>query len=185
MSARGWIGWTAATLAVAAVVHFGSMMYLPHFVMSRALAQMGAVNTIHHGRRADATSHGVVRPSPDLLYSSCPFDLSKGDLEIHAKVPQGTYWSVSMFDSNTNNFFVENDRQVKGSGVWLFVIPAKGFLVDLAAKGPPRGPMPVSVRSPTTRGLVLFRTLIADEKDFTALDAARRQATCGTVHNGT
>jgi uncharacterized membrane protein len=175
MSARAWIGWIAATLAVAFVVHFGSMMLLPHLVMNRALAQMGAANTIHHGRRADATSHGVVRPSPDLLYSSCPFDLSKGPVRVRAPIPPNTYWSVSAFDDATDNFFVENDRQAKDS------------MVDFILVGPHRGKQPVGriVRSPSERGLILFRTLIADEKNFAALDAGRRQATCGTVRNGT
>jgi uncharacterized membrane protein len=164
------LGWIVATLAVAAVVHLGTVWYLPHFVMGRALAQMGAANTIHHGRRADASSHGVVRPSPDLLYSSCPYDLSKGPLRVHAPVPTGTYWSVSAFDDNTNNFFVENDRQ------------AKGGVVDFVLRGPGQHAQPrdTVVRAPSERGLILFRTLIDDEAKFAQIDAQRRQATCET-----
>jgi uncharacterized membrane protein len=173
MSARGWTGWIAATLVIAFAVHFGSMWYLPHFVMDRALARMGAANTIHHGKRVDAGARAVVRPSPDLLYSTCPFDLSKGPLRVRAPIPPDTYWSVSAFDDTTNNFFVENDRQSKNSVV-DFLIVAKG-------NHPITEDFPVVV-SPSVRGLVLFRTLIDDEKNFALLDALRRQAECSTFH---
>jgi len=170
MSVRGWIGWTAATLVVALAVHFASMWYLPRLVMSRALAQMGAVNTIHHGKRADASAHGVVRPSPDLLYSVCPFDLSRAALRVTAPVPPGTYWSVSMFDDATNNFFVLNDAHANGA-VDLIVVPADW-----------EKPMPYRlVRSPSVRGLVVFRTLINDERNLAAIDAARRKAKCAPL----
>lgn len=162
-----WLPWILATLVVAMAVHVGSVWVLPHVVMSRALAQMGAVNAIHFGRRADASARGVVRPSPDLLYSSCPFDLSRGPLRVRAPVPRGSYWSVSLFDAWTNNFYVLNDRQAHG---W----------VDFILVGPHQDKQPLGhvVRAPTEHGLVLFRTLIDDENNFAALDAARRQATC-------
>jgi uncharacterized membrane protein len=177
MSARGWIGWTTLTLAIAAVVHIASIHFLPHMVMNRAMAQMGAVNTIHHGARATAEIHGVVRPSPDLLYSVCPFDLSKAPLRVTAPVPPGTYWSVSMFDDKTNNFFVLNDRQAKDGKVDLLVYgPGQMFVSSYL---PPEHPPPWKyVSSPSARGLVLFRTLVDNEKDITALEAARRKAKC-------
>jgi len=170
MTLRKSLPWIAATLVIAIAVHFASMMALPRFVMDRALAKMGTPNTIHHGKRVDAGARAVVRPSPDLLYSTCPFDLSKGPLRVRAAVPPGTYWSVSAFDDATNNFFVENDRQAKAS------------MVDFTLIGPHQDKRPLGavVRSPSERGLILFRTLIDDEKNFAALDAARRQTTCGT-----
>lgn len=165
-----WISWIVLVLAVAMVTHLASIHYLPHSVMNRAMARMGAVNTIHHGARATAEKQGVVRPSPDLLYSVCPFDLSRGPLHVTAPVPPGTYWSVSMFDSETNNFFVENDRQVKDGKI------------DLVVDGP--GVQPTAflvlnrVDSPTRTGLVVFRTLVNDEKNLAAVDAARKKAKC-------
>jgi uncharacterized membrane protein len=169
MSAREWTGWIVATLVVAVAVHVGSVCALPHGIMHIAMTRMGAVNTIHHGGRVDSNSRGVVRPSPDLLYSTCPFDLSKGALRIHAPIPPDTYWSVSGFDDNTNNFFVKNDRQTKDSVVDFLIVQ--------------KGTHPITenfdvVVSPTARGLVLFRTLISDEKNFELIDALRRQASC-------
>ncbi len=74
---RNW-GWIAATLVVAAIVHVASVMATPHIIMHvtmRAIGR-GGVNTMMFGKRPTSDSRGVVRPSPDLLYSSCVYDLS-------------------------------------------------------------------------------------------------------------
>lgn len=164
----------AALLAVAAVVHYFTLVGTPGFIMNRVMMRMGEVNTIHHGVRVTAQSRGVVRPSPDLLYSVCPFDLADGALHVTAPVPQGTYWSVSAFDDQTNNFFVRNDRQVKGKVDILLTTSH----VDVKR---PQGAQ--KIVSPTTKGLVIFRTLIDDEKNFAALDAVRRKARCTFIRS--
>ncbi|MGH6871071.1 MAG: DUF1254 domain-containing protein [Rhizomicrobium sp.] len=167
MRALRLLPWLLATLVVAAAVHVASVWYLPHLVMTRAMARMGAVNAIHHGARATAAIHGVVRPSPDLLYSVCPFDVSERPLHVIAPVPAGTYWSVSVFDDATNNIFVRNDSQTKGT-------------VDFFIAGPHQDKEPAGevVHAPGVRGLVVFRTLVNDEHRFAELDAARRKAAC-------
>ncbi len=161
--------WIAATLAVAAVVHYFTLVATPGFIMNKVMMKMGPVNTIHHQGRVTAASRGVVRPSPDLLYSVCPFDLTDGALHVTAKVPPSTYWSVSIFDANTNNFFVKNDKQAKGSVDLMVMLP----MTDVKM---PSGTQ--QVLSPSAKGLVLFRTLISDEKSFAAIDAVRRTANC-------
>jgi uncharacterized membrane protein len=175
MSARSWAPWILATLVLAVAVHLATVWYLPHFVMNRALAKMGAPNMIHHGGRVTAASRGVVRPSPDLLYSTCPFDLSNGPIEIRATVPANTYWSVSLFDAETNNFFVRNDRQLNGKPLDLIVLTPK------EDREPHQLPGRIFVRSPSEHGLALFRTLINDDSHFAAIDKARRQSNCAPL----
>jgi len=170
MKAREWGLWIALTLLVAAAVHLATVWYLPHAIMRVALSRMGAMNAIHFQNRPDEHSRGVVRPSPDLLYSACPFDLSKGPLRVRAPVPNDTYWSVSAFDADTDNFFARNDRQADGVVDFL--------IVDPSYRGPIEGLKAIS--SPSKRGLVLFRVLIDDEKDLAAIDDLRRQAQCST-----
>ena len=176
--ARNWIFFAAAA-AIALSVHAATLFALPHFVMAQATKKIvrdGAYNVVHHIARADEHSRVVVRPSPDLLYSICPFDLSKGALRVQADVPPGTYWSVSVFDADTNNIFVENDRQAKDGKVDFVVLaPITGRSVTTFVV-----PQHI-VFSPTVTGLVLFRTLINDESRFAEIDAARRKATCGVV----
>lgn len=180
MNRAARLPWIAFALIVAALVHLGSLYLVPRVVMARVLDKMGAANTLRVGHRPDASSRGVVRPSPDLLYASCPFDLSKGPLRVTAIVPKGAYyWSVSAFDSATNNFFVRNDRQIAGNS----------FEVTLIRRGQALPPLGNAVESaivfaPSDKGLVLLRTVIDDEKHEAALEAALRQSRCETVASG-
>jgi len=177
MIARSW-KWIAATLLVAAAVHIASLELLPRLIMLRTMAgitKMTATNSILHAPRATWRSRGVVRPSPDLLYSICIYDLSAADgaVRVHTNDMPNTYWSVSVFDANTNNFYAVNDIQANDR--------AADFL--LAAPGAPveNGGLAV-VAAPTDRGIVLFRTLVADEPDLAEIDAARRHAGCEPYH---
>jgi uncharacterized membrane protein len=173
VSARGWAGWISLTLVTAALVHAGSLVALPYVAMNRALAILGSRNTMHHLARADANSRSVVRPSPDLLYSACPYDLSKGPLEVHATVPHDTYWSISAFDDDTNNWFVLDDRQTEHSKLDL-VVQAPDRDKEVAASDHRQ-----VVTSPTERGLLLIRVLINNDDRLAAIDRTRRLATCG------
>ena len=174
--------YVAVAIVVAIAVHVTTLFMLPHFIMAQAMRKIvrdDGYNVVHHVARADEHSRVVVRPSPDLLYSICPFDLSKGALRVQAVVPLGTYWSVSVFDADTNNIFVENDRQAKDGNLDFVVLDGSNGPPDKRWIGPPRA----AIRSPTARGLVLLRTLINDESHFVEIDAARRKATCGVYNS--
>ncbi len=174
MLGRNW-GWIAATLAVAAIVHVASVMATPHVIMHltmRGIGQ-GGVNVMRFGKRPTSDSRGVVRPSPDLLYSSCVYDLSNGPVRVTASGMPDTYWSVSLFDADTDNFYVLNDRQAKAGAVDFTI-------VDAHADRVPRGTV---VHSPTRRGLVLFRTLIDDDRRLAEIDKARRRARCAAYRS--
>lgn len=165
-------------LVIAVLAHLASVWLLPRAIMARVIMRTGeaGMNTIHFAKRPDATARAVVRPSPDLLYSTCAYDLSAGPLRVRSPVPNDTYWSVSLFDDATNNFYVTNDREAHA---------AKKSVVDfiIVPEGSHSGTedMP-AVESPSVKGLVLFRTLIAKESDLELIDALRREATCATWH---
>jgi len=171
-----WLFWIAATILIAMVVHLGSIYLLPHFVMTRALGRIGAANTMHVGHRPDSSSRAVVRPSPDILYATCPYDLSKGPLRVTAPVPHASYWSVSAFDSSTNNFFVKNDREITGNSLELIAVK-RGQVWPPLDNALER----IILFSPTETGLILFRAVIDDDKHLPALSALLHQARCGTV----
>jgi uncharacterized membrane protein len=180
---KNWM-FIAIAVALALVVHAVTLVDLPEAVMARALDDLShgrGYNTIRHADRADANSRRIVRPSPDLFYSVCPFDLDQahGALRVHADVPPGTYWSVSVFDAYTDNVFIENNRQATGGKVDFVIVGPKSGLIDGG-----KAHAPQQVYSPTTKGLVLFRTLIDDEANLPEIDAARRQATCAPYADG-
>ncbi len=171
---RDWGAWIAATLVVAALMHIGSVYAVPPFIMHRVLAAMTSTapfNTLRFGGQPTAQSRGIVRPSPDLLYSVCPYDLAQanGALRVRAIVPRGTYWSVSAFDMQTDNYYVRNDRQTPSGTIDFLIIAPHAYIQN--------NRLPVVV-SPTNRGLVLFRTLINDEARLADIDNARRRASC-------
>lgn len=173
-----WIGWISAILVVAAIVHVVTLRVLAQRIdrriEARVFANVGRFNTMHFGQRPDENSRGVVRPSPDLLYASCPFDLSKGSLRLSAHVAHTTYWSIAGFDAAINNFFVRDDRQVSGDVIDLVVV-RPGMTPPSSAPGQ------TLVHAPTDKGFFLTRILINDERNLEALDAIRHQASCETV----
>jgi len=170
---RTW-KWVAATLLVAVVVHGVTVLLLPRLIMLRTVAGISKqvpANAIVHAPRPTARSRGVVRPSPDLLYSICAYDLGAagGAVRVSTHDMPETYWSVSLFDIDTNNFYALNDRQAK-AGATDFLLARPGTSAGTAG-------VPV-VTPPTDRGIVLFRTLINDEGRIAEIDAARRFAAC-------
>jgi uncharacterized membrane protein len=173
MIARQW-KWIAATLAIAVVVHIATLLALPRLIMMRTMStitRLVAANTMLYPPRPTARSRGVVRPSPDLLYSICIYDLTAVNVALRVSTHDmpDTYWSVSIFDANTDNFYALNDRQA-GNGAADFLLVAPGA-------SPSNDRLPV-VTAQTSRGIVLFRTLIDHEDRLAEIDAGRRNADC-------
>ncbi|MGK2740247.1 DUF1254 domain-containing protein [Tepidicaulis sp. LMO-SS28] len=170
---KSWPFWIAGTLVLALIFHLAAVLSFPHTLMAlvhRGVSeQAGGANTMLHPPRPDASSRGVVRPSPDLLYSVCAFDLTQGAVKISAPVP-GSYWSISLYASNTDNFFTVNDRQTRGESA--------AVILQTEEQTPPApNGIPVVI-SPTPKGLALIRALIPSEEALPEVEAAVKQAKC-------
>ena len=175
MSGARWLRWPVLALAVALVAHAATVWLLPRVVMTAAIEGMAGpagVNRAVFPPRADETARTIVRPSPDLLYAGCAFDLSDGPLRIRAAVPRDTYWSLSMFAASTDNFFVVNDRTA-GETVDL-VLATRGS--DVAV---PEGAR--LVEAPSVRGIVLTRTVVASPEREGEIDQVRRSFDCAPL----
>lgn len=171
-----WIRWGLITLVLATIVHWFVISTAPSVIMWRAMARVAQarVNSISHGERATEESRAIVKPSPDLLYSTCSFDISRRPLKIVTGAPADTYWSVALYADNTDNFFVLNDTKAQGQAATIILLgPGQSAPVDTAGT--------ITVNSPSTRGLVLFRTLITDDAREAEIDEARRAATCQLI----
>jgi len=174
---RRWLVWLLAIVAGAAAVHVVVVRFLPSVVMGFAIGGLGrqvGVNRAAFPPRADESSRTIVRPSPDLLYASCAFDVRERPLHIRAEVPRDTYWSLSMFAANTDNFYVVNDRSAGSAGVVDLVLAERGRHVRVPAGA-------TLVEAPSGRGLVLTRTLIASPQRLHELEQARRRFSCEPV----
>jgi uncharacterized membrane protein len=162
--------WIAATVLLSGLVHLGAVVGVPRGIMlvvKRATAAFPS--RIIHSDVVTASSRLIVRPSPDLLYSLCRFDVSRRPLEVTAAVPD-TYFSIAAYASNTDNFYVINDREIDARRVTLVLV----------REGTPYAPRAGErvVPSPTDEGVVLFRTLITDRARLDRLRALQRQADC-------
>ena len=146
----------------------------PGFLMNQAanrVADAGEWNAMHFAPLATDQSRAIVRPSPDLAYSSCAFDVSKGPVLVEALAVPAPYWSLSVFDHQTDAVFVRNNSQSGNRPVRIAIVKP-----GVAA---PQGYEPVPVTG--DRGIALIRILVADRAQFPALDQARRLSNCRSV----
>lgn len=164
-----WL-WLAIALVLAVVIHIAFVRAFPRIVMlivGRVFK--GPVNEMIHMPPTTANSRAVVRPSPDLLYSAVIYDVSEQPLRIDAVIPE-TYWSISFFANNTDNFFVENDRDI-GANSTTFILLGPG------QPAPDLGTSRI-VRAQSSKGVVLLRSLVRDAERIDELVAVQKQARC-------
>lgn len=168
---RGWLIPLAAFIVAAFAGWQLALAYTPDVLMRLAERRVAAVgkgyNHFTHGPLVTAASRTIVRPSPDLLYSSCPFDVAGGPVLIDVAPVPAPYWSLSVFDGRTNTAFVRNNGEAPG-GVRIALVQA--------GQAAPAGYQPVPVPQP--RGIALLRVLIDRTKPIIGIDAARHRATC-------
>jgi uncharacterized membrane protein len=142
----------------------------PGFLMGAAMARLDKAgpNRFAHGPLATDKSRLIVRPSPDLAYSSCPFDLSKGPVLIDVVPVPAPYWSLSVFDQRTDVAFVRNNRDSKGASMRI-ALARQGQEVPAGLE---------TVRLDDDRGIALIRILVESRDRFAAIDQARRASVC-------
>jgi uncharacterized membrane protein len=170
---RRWLFPLLLALALAAGAYQLALAATPRLLMGAAMVRLdkGGVNRFTHAPLATDRSRVIVRPSPDLAYSSCPFDLSRDPVSIEIQPVPAPYWSLSVFDARTDVTFVRNNRDSGGKPVRI-VLAREGQEVPTGVE---------VVRLGSDRGVALIRILIADRSDFPAVDAARRASDCGVL----
>jgi uncharacterized membrane protein len=177
MQMKTWFRWIVLTLTLAVVFHLLTVTLLPRVIMELAIQRIqnrsgSEDNTLVHSPRVTVDSRHVVKPSPDLLYSICVYDVSAKPLRITAPVPD-TYWSISFYQTNTDNFYVLNDRQAKSNPVDIVLVGP-----DMAV---PRVENSQVVVAPTNKGVFLLRSLIEDEDKLGDLIKVQKAAVCRTL----
>ena len=149
-------------------------MFVPTVIMETLYRKAGAVNGFNQlvlSPIPDETSRGVVRPSPDLFYAICVYNLEDGPLTVEAPVPK-RYWSMQFYQMNTDNFAgITNQRDEQsrvGSTVRVTLISADDNPADYEGE---------LIQSPTERGVMLLRASAIG--DNSASLAALRGSRCG------
>lgn len=172
---RRWLGPILFGLIVAAATAWAVIAWIPYGLMNVAMDRLGqgGINTMSYGNLATPERQPVVRPSPDLAYSSCPYDLSKGPVAIDVAPVPGRYSSLSVFDAATDVIFVRNDVEAGGKP-YRIIVALPGQTVPAGSE---------VVRTNHDRGIALIRLLLKEPAEIGGLDAARRQSSCATVTN--
>lgn len=161
--------------AAVAVGHVATVIAAPHVIMHVAMARLSQhgrlINAFRFSDRVDAQARWVVRPSPDLAYASCVYDLSHGPVMVSA-APSADhgYASVSVFAASTDNI-----------AVFDTLTHPQGIRFVLALPGQPVPPGVAVVRATSTKGVILDRRLAPDAAAFAAADRARRADKCAAI----
>ena len=165
--------WILATVLLAVVFHIAAVLLAPRIIMKvargRIIRRAHGVNHIYNAPPVTPRNNDVVMQSPDILYSACAFDVSRGAVLLSSVMPRG-YWSLSLYDMDTRNFFVVNDRQVV-NGSYRLVLMGNGRK-SLNVPGVRMMTVPV------TRGVALFRFLITDQRKIENLIKIQKKTVC-------
>lgn len=169
---RGWLSFLLVVAIVAIAAHVAVVMAMPRVIMNAAMKRLeqssaAAAPGWRHAPRTTPDSRAIVRPSPDLAYSACVYDLNEGPVRI-TMAPGADYWSLSLYAANSDNFFTRNDRAAP-----------EGVAITLIRRGA-RAPADAGeiVESPSVRGIAIQRRLAPTAAAFANADAARRGDRC-------
>jgi uncharacterized membrane protein len=168
---RRWLLPLLCGLVAALAAYQLALAATPRLLMAAALRRVeaaGGVNALRHPPMPTAASRTIVRPSPDLAYSSCLFDLAQGPVLIEVAPAPAPYWSLSIFDARTDTAFVRNNRDSGG----------RPIRIVLSRDGQTRLPGAETVRVDSDRGIALIRILVGTRENYPAVDHARRASRC-------
>ncbi|HEX7849015.1 MAG TPA: DUF1254 domain-containing protein [Sphingomonas sp.] len=168
---RRWLFPLLLGAALAFVGYHVALAQFPRVLMELAthrIAKGVGYNRMVAVPLATDKARAIVRPSPDLAYSSCPFDLSNGPVLVDIEPVPALYWSLSIFDSRTDVAYVRNNIDAGNQPI----------RVAIAQPGQPVPDGMTAVRVNGTTGIALLRILAPDRARFGAIDAARKKSSC-------
>ena len=164
-------------LITAFVLHFIFIISFPYaklWYISKNWESQNMINSAFSRDIPNSNSREVIRPSADLLYSGCGFDVTYKPLIITSSLPD-SYWSISFFSSNTDNFSTINESIQKGQDIKIYLF------------GPESEPAMVKdgiiVVSPSNTGLMLFRQFIGNSANLDNLYRNQESLACSLIEN--
>lgn len=179
---RLWIYRVTALVITCVVVHVLTVWAAPRLIMQILMNGPTAKSLDMNNKAAfpppvTAQSRSVVMPSPDMLYSVCVFNVSQGPVRVKANPQLNGYWSIALYASNSDNFFVINDRNAKGQAVDLWLVSKDA---NVGGASPPADTSVVV--TPSQTGFLLMRVLTGNyAAEQSTVEPARRTLSCARV----
>jgi uncharacterized membrane protein len=170
-----WIGWTLlAVIVVAVAVNLILVTSIPSTIMGVTIDKKFNYpsNQWVFSPPATAASTDVIRPSADLLYSICVYDVSQHPLRVTATLSE--YSSISGFSMNTDNFFVIDDNQAKTNPIEVILV-SKGMTYQ-----DPTGKAYV-ITAPSNKGILMIGAVVTSQSALPGLTQIQKQATAEPV----
>ncbi len=179
---------TARTLfltVVILVIGFGSFLsaravvinQAPRTVISniqmRVANAAGGWNACFHNRQYGPVYGGAARANPDSVISIMAYDLRKGPVRVSGET-WPDYWSMSLYQQNSDNYFVVNDLQL-GSKSFNFILSQSNQQVD--------GQNGSVVISPSETGIMLIRRFAKNHSVMRAIRENQDAMYCGRLEN--
>ena len=169
------IKWLAPIVLAAGLgfaTHSAILSYAPGIIMDRATEMLSKRGMKTHeftlGERMTPQTQSVVRPSPDLAYSVCLFDLSSAPEGIEVKMAAyEDYSSLSFFDAETNNF-----QTVRGDGEKRDV----HLLPPDSENGSAN-----AITSPSETGIILIRRLAPTQQAYDQVVEIAKGDSCAAI----
>ena len=169
---NGVLEWLLLTLLLTAAFLVFLLWRTPYFITRTVIRGLGRRlggppwNRFLIGGVPTSGVDRVVRTSPDVIYMFGAFDASRGPVLVRCAVPDdGTYWCISAYAKNTDNFYCRDDRGARNRDFDLVIAGRRG---EYAKRGDEE-----VVRAPGARGVIIVRAVIKNRED--AEEAARIQ----------
>ncbi|MFT6311016.1 MAG: putative membrane protein [Porticoccus sp.] len=166
------IKWLVAILLLAWVGQYGVAMLAPNLIMQalyRAVVDLSGENNFAVTPLPDETTRDVVRPSPDLFYGICAYNVDSGPVSIEALVPE-KYWSMQFYQINTDNFSSFSNQRGES-----YRVNTTAKITLISASDDASNYQGDVVQSPTDKGVMLIRvSAIGDQaQQMAALNSTR------------
>ena len=140
-------------------------------IEGRIIKGAGGWNACYHNRTFGPRKNAARRANPDSIISSMAYDLSKGPVRVSGSIwPR--YWSLSLYQQNSDNYFVINDQQIQQSKFDFVIIQKGQIVIDINA---------TPITSPTEKGIMLIRRFAAQESDMPAIIENQDAMYCGPI----
>ena len=150
-------------------------LWIPRYYFNRAINSIFDANKPRtrwlHIPRIDLSDQRIIRLNYELAFSGCYIDLSKGVYHVVMK-PSPGYFSLAIFEDNTDTVFIEND-QTHPEGFDL--------LIDLESRRKPEDGTLRKIYVSSARAFAVERRLAPDDKSFAKANSARQEDICELI----
>jgi uncharacterized membrane protein len=169
------IRWLVAICLLAWIGQYGLAVIVPNLIMQvlyHSVVDQDDENSFRLIPLPDETARDVVRPSPDLFYGICAYNVEDGPVLIEALVP-AKYWSMQFYQMNTDNFSgLTNQRNES------YRVNTVAKITLISANDDPDKYQGEVIKSPTEKGVMLIRvSAIGDQaQQMEALKASHCSA---------